>query len=258
MPMEKTDNMWIFKNHLGKQLEGIEDLHCSKEIKKQTKSALFREIVANPEYQKMRKEYLNEKKSENFSEIKSKEKVKIPQLESKNYKIDEWKSKQEKLVEWWKEYEISVKSERIDTKIKILKKEFAPGAYVMEYQDDGKTPDYLVGQQLFSRGAVVYFNIQHRLPTVDQYKALWVDGWPSPFLSKNTENRIRNKYRQRGKLITSGYGEYNSETIKNIHKSANYWLADCCRIHIQHGCVRLGGDWSRWTYLALSVRLIEE
>jgi|GEM_PF-2142402 len=57
-------------------------------------------------------------------------------------------------------------------KIKVLKKELAKGAYVREYQDDGKMPSHLVGEQLFNRKAVLNLKLQDRLPTYAQYQEM--------------------------------------------------------------------------------------
>lgn len=68
--MAKEKNLWEFKKNLWEELQGAEKLPWSEKIKKQYKSALFREIVTDHEYQQLRKEYLNEKRYE-----KSKEKL---------------------------------------------------------------------------------------------------------------------------------------------------------------------------------------
>ena len=59
--------MFIKKN-LGEELQGAEKIPWSEKIKKQYKTALFREIVADPEYQQLKNEYLNEKRSEKAKE----------------------------------------------------------------------------------------------------------------------------------------------------------------------------------------------
>ena len=68
--MAKAKTLWEFKKNLGEELQGAEEIPWSEKIKKQYKTALFREIVADPEYQQLKNEYLNEKRSE-----KSKEKL---------------------------------------------------------------------------------------------------------------------------------------------------------------------------------------
>ncbi|MEI8008857.1 MAG: hypothetical protein WCI00_05750 [bacterium] len=41
-----------------------------------------------------------------------------------------------------------------------------------EYQDDGKMPKHLVGEQLFNWKAVLSLGLQDRLPTYNQYKEM--------------------------------------------------------------------------------------
>lgn len=179
----KAKTLGEYKENLGEKLK---DLPGSENLKKEYKGKLFREIVADPEYKTLKAEYLNEKRSEAskekifqeaFSHAKkinsslieedfravligktekkeSKETMKKPQLESENHKIDQGKSKKEKLAEGWKEEERPAYINGSETKIKILKKELAPGAFVWEYQDDGKMPKHMVGEQLFNWKAV--------------------------------------------------------------------------------------------------------
>ncbi len=66
--MAKAKNLWEFKKNLWEQLQGTDKIPWSEKIKKQYKSALFREIVADPEYQQLKNEYLNEKRSEKAKE----------------------------------------------------------------------------------------------------------------------------------------------------------------------------------------------
>lgn len=100
-------------------------------------------------------EFFYAKKEGKTEKKESKEKMNMPQLESENHKIDQGKSKKEKLAEGWKEEERSAYINGSETKIKILKKELAPGAFVWEYQNDGKMPKHMVGEQLFNWKAVL-------------------------------------------------------------------------------------------------------
>lgn len=104
-----------------------------------------------------------------------KEKMKMPQLESENYRIDVWLSKKEKLAQWWKAEERPALVNWIETKIKVLKKELSKGAYVREYQDDGIIPNHLVGEQLFNWEAVLYLKLQDRLPLYSEYEKMWFE-----------------------------------------------------------------------------------
>jgi hypothetical protein len=99
----------------------------------------------------------------------SKEKMKTPELEAENHKIDRWLPRTKE--NWWKEEERPANGRGV--KIKILKKELAPGAFVREYQDDGIMPKHLVGEQLFNWKAVLSLGLEDRLPTYKQYQEMW-------------------------------------------------------------------------------------
>jgi hypothetical protein len=62
---DKAKTLGEYKENLGERLKNIPG---SEKIKTQYKSALFREIVTDPEYQQLKNEYLNEKRSESAKE----------------------------------------------------------------------------------------------------------------------------------------------------------------------------------------------
>ncbi len=82
----KAKNLWKFKDKPGEQLKGAENISWSEKIKKQYTSALFREIATDPEYQELRKEFLDAKKSKQekeklFKEMYAQAKTLHPALE---------------------------------------------------------------------------------------------------------------------------------------------------------------------------------
>ncbi len=137
-----------------REKQGTEDFKKHKEVRKADYKKireLVIERVGDPK--KMTKEDIQEAVDFFYGESsvkkESKEKMKTPELESENHKIDKWLYKKEKLAQWWKEEQRPAYINWSETKITVLKKELAPGAYVWEYQDNGKMPKHLVGEQLF-------------------------------------------------------------------------------------------------------------
>jgi hypothetical protein len=145
--------------------------------------------------------------------------MKTPQLETKNHKIDEWKSKKEKLAEWWKEEERPAYINGIETKIKILKKELAPGAFVREYQDDDKMPKYLVGEQLFNWKAVLNLGLQDRLPTWENMQAM---RWST---QEEKNNFLKNNFQKDWKNLFPGYWNPFYKKFFNIGERTACWLS---------------------------------
>lgn len=120
-------------------------------------------------------------------------------LESADYKID----KDHK--EGWKKAEREEflhKTDREKTKMMVLKKQFGnnQNAFVIEYTDDGKTPEKFIGKQKFTRDAIEeldqkYYNIKRRLPE-HKWKSLYQNSLVKNFekdLVKEWEETI--KYR---------------------------------------------------------------
>lgn len=66
--MTKTKILWEFKKNLGEDLQEVEKILWSEKLNEQYKKALFKEIIADPEYQQLKNEYLNEKRSEKEKE----------------------------------------------------------------------------------------------------------------------------------------------------------------------------------------------
>jgi len=172
---------------------------------------------------------LNKKMWNKEDKNESKEKMKTPELEKNNHKIDEWKYKKEKLAEWWKEEERHAYINGSETKIKILKKELAPGAFVREYQDDGKMPKHLIGEQLFNWKAVLSLGLQDRLPTWENMVAM---RWET---KEEKDNFLKNNFQKNWENLFPGCWGPSGEEFKGIGHRADYWLAD-------GGNVGLDGD----------------
>ena len=147
----------------------------------------------------------------------SKEKMKTPQLEAENYKIDKWKSKKEKLAEWWKEVERTAYIDGNETRIRVLKKELAPGAFVREYQDDGKMPAHLVGEQLFNCRAVLILGLHGRLPTWEDMVTMRWD---------NHQEFWKNNFQKDWKDLLSGSWDPDLEKFYGIGDRTSCWLSD--------------------------------
>lgn len=161
----------------------------------------------------------DELKKKVSSKKESKEKMKTPQLETKNHKIDEWKSKKEKLAEWWKEEERPVYIDGSETKIKVLKKELAPGAFVREYQDDGKMPKHLVGEQLFNWKAVLSLGLQDRLPSYEQMETMrW---W-----KENHGKFLENNFQKDWKNLFPGFWIPDDKGFDGVGERTDCWLSD--------------------------------
>jgi hypothetical protein len=146
--------------------------------------------------------------------------MKTPQLESENHKIDKWKSKKEKIAEWWKEEERPAYINGTETKIKVLKKELAPGAYVREYQDDGKMPKHLVGEQLFNWKAVLSLGLQDRLPTWENMVTM---RWET---KEEKDNFLKNNFQKNWNNLFPGYWNPNNKGFYGIGVRTDCWLSD--------------------------------
>lgn len=84
-------NIKEFKDNLGEDLKHLEKVPGSESLKKWYKKELFKEIVADPEYQTLKAEYLNEKRSEKakeklFQEAFSHAKKLNPSLTQENFR----------------------------------------------------------------------------------------------------------------------------------------------------------------------------
>ncbi|HRX64271.1 MAG TPA: hypothetical protein P5060_04155 [Candidatus Absconditabacterales bacterium] len=145
--------------------------------------------------------------------------MKTPQLETKNHKIDEGKSKKEKLAEGWKEEERPAYINGTETKIKILKKELAPGAFVREYQDDGKMPKHLVGEQLFNWKAVLNLGLQDRLSTWENTQSMRGE------TKEEKDGFLKNNFQKDGKNLFPGYWNPSYKKFSNIGKRTDFWLS---------------------------------
>ncbi|MCX6824339.1 MAG: hypothetical protein NT085_04385 [candidate division SR1 bacterium] len=145
----------------------------------------------------MNKLYKETKKELNFSE--------------KNYKIDVGKSKERKLANGWKEIEMTANIDGSDVRTKILYKKMNAGM-VGEYQDDGKIPKNLVGEQLFDRSAICYLGLDKKLPNKNQMSDL-----------------MKGKSANYTSLAAVSSGIYNPETItiEDVgSKISTTWLSD--------------------------------
>lgn len=189
----------------------------------------------------------------------SKEEAEIPELEMKNYRIDILLSQEEKLAWWWKEEESSAYINGVETKIKVLKKELAPGAYVWEYQNDGKIPSNLAGEQLFNWKAILALWLQNRLPTRGSISGLIKMQAQSPFDNFDVcYKNFKEKYFQ----TKCGYRRPDSKKFNGVGDNAEIWLAndqnengmsvwfynDYFNDH--------GGAW--WPEMCLPLRLLKE
>jgi len=150
----------------------------------------------------------------------SKETMEKPQLESENYKIDKWLTKKEKLDQWWKEEERLAYINGIKTNIKVLKKELTEGAFVREYQDDGKIPKHLVGEQLFNKVAVTYLDLWKKLPTREN---MVVMRWKT---KEERENFLKNNFQKDWKNLFPGFWDPDDKGFYGIGKRTGYWLSD--------------------------------
>lgn len=150
----------------------------------------------------------------------SKETMEKPQLESENYKIDKWLTKKEKLDQWWKEEERFAYINGIETNIKVLKKELTEGAFVREYQDDGKIPKHLVGEQLFNKVAVTYLDLWKKLPTREN---MVVMRWKT---KEERENFLKNNFQKDWKNLFPGFWDPDDKGFYGIGKRTGYWLSD--------------------------------
>lgn len=216
-----SKDLWAKRKDANEKIKRIQDnpdfLESHKnEAIKVVKDNLYKELDdarATEEYKdaKSKKQALRGKKKE------SKEAMKTPQLETKNHKIDEWKSKKEKLAEWWKEVEELAYINGTETRIKILKKELAPGAFVREYQDDGKMPKHLVGEQLFNWKAVLNLGLQDRLPTWENIQSM---EWET----KEKDDFLKNNFQKDWKDLFPGSWDPNYKEFLNIGKWTNCWL----------------------------------
>lgn len=150
----------------------------------------------------------------------SKETMEKPQLESENYKIDKWLTKKEKLDQWWKEEERLAYINGIETNIKVLKKELTEGTFVREYQDDGKIPKHLVGEQLFNKVAVTYLDLWKKLPTREN---MVVMRWKT---KEERENFLKNNFQKDWKNLFPGFWDPDDKGFYGIGKRTGYWLSD--------------------------------
>ncbi len=166
----------------------------------------------------MNEEY-GEKDEKKTEKEESKETMKKPELESDNYKIDQWKSKKEKLSEGWKEEERLAYINDSATNIKVLKKELAPGAFVWEYQDDGKMPKHLVGEQLFNWKAVLNLWLEKRLPTWENMKTMRGD------TEEENQNFLKNNFQKDGKKLFPGCWDPNEKEFYSIGARPGCWVA---------------------------------
>jgi len=154
----------------------------------------------------------------------------LPQLEAENHKIDKWKSKKEKLAEWWKEEEAPVllSGDGTETKIKVLKKQIGKGAFVREYQDDGKIPKQLVGEQFFNWKAILALWLKDRLPTFNgiselikmQAQNFW-DNFDVCYKSF-----LKNNFQKNWKNLIHGWWSSSIDAFYVDKGSAYCWLAD--------------------------------
>ena len=86
--MTKASNINGFKENLG---NSIKKIPWSEEVKQSYKRSLFREIVVHPDYQQLKKEYLDDKKTEKareklFYEVFSQEKESNPSLTEEEFR----------------------------------------------------------------------------------------------------------------------------------------------------------------------------
>jgi len=206
------------KEYLDSELGKAKNLLREKEFSPEAKQDLLKNLSEDEVslIQKNRRTEAVKKAKE------SKEKMKTPQLESENHKIDTWKSKKEKLAEWWKEEERPAYINWSKTKIKVLKKELAPGAYVREYQDDGKMPKHLVGEQLFNWKAVLSLGLQDRLPTYNQYKEMWF----SPNWWEEHKKAMNKNFKKWDNDLFPGCWDPDYELFYNFGDRTDCWLAD--------------------------------
>lgn len=170
-------------------------------------------------------------------------------LESENYKIDKWKSKEEKLAEWWREEECSADIYRHETKIKVLKKELSPGAFVREYQDDGEMPKYLVGEQLFNWNAVLILGLQDRLPTWQNMITM---------VGKTQQEKdtfLTNNFQKGRNTIFPGLWFPNDKAFSNIGKRIHCRLSDGNLVGIKENDMVYTKDTSEW---GSSLRLLKK
>lgn len=230
--------------------EQIASAPFSDEWKVKTTRSALKEVVKDPDYQEIRRKYLNEKRSESakeklfqeafahFKKLKpetreedframidgksekkeSKEKMNTPELESENHKIDQGKSKKEKLAEGWKEEERPAYINGSETKIKVLKKELAPGAFVWEYQDD--VPNHLRGEQLFNRKAVLSLWLEKQLPTWENMQTM---RWETV---EENQNFLKNNFQKDGKNLFPGGWDPDVEGFDGMGEWTGCWLAD--------------------------------
>ncbi|HRU50277.1 MAG TPA: hypothetical protein P5155_02115 [Candidatus Absconditabacterales bacterium] len=150
----------------------------------------------------------------------SKETMEKPQLESENYKIDKGLTKKEKLDQGWKEEERLAYINGIETNIKVLKKELTEGAFVREYQDDGKIPKHLVGEQLFNKVAVTYLDLWKKLPTRENMVVM------RGKTKEERENFLKNNFQKDGKNLFPGFWDPDDKGFYGIGKRTGYGLSD--------------------------------
>lgn len=151
------------------------------------------------------------------------EETEIPELETKNYRIDILLSQEQKLAWWWKEEESFLDINGKQTKIKILKKELAPGAYVWEYQNDGNIPSNVIGEQIFNWKAVLALWLQNKLPTRGSISELIKMQAQSPFDNFDVcYKNFKEKYFQ----TKCGYWHPDYKEFRAVGNRAEIWLAD--------------------------------
>jgi len=158
--------------------------------------------------------------------------IKKPQLESENHKIDTWLSKAEKLAQWWKEEEKTAYINGVEMTIKVLKKELAEGAFVREYQDDGKIPNHLIGEQLFNKAAVTYLDLWKKLPS---WQNMVTMRWKT---TKEQENFLKNNFQKDWENMFPGYWHPGGKKFVNIGERAGCWLSGGLNVKLNEDSMR--------------------
>ncbi len=222
---------------------GTDEYVDVKETKKQAKDLVKKiiELTGKSKEEAEKMVYGKQEKSE------SKEKMKTPELKSENHKIDKWLSKKEKLAQWWKEEERPAYINGTEMKIKVLKKELAKDAYVREYQDNGKMPSHLVGEQLFNRKAVLNLKLQDRLPTYSQYQEMW-------FWWENHEDIMDKNFKKWDNCLLFGFRDPNTEKFHNIGLRTDCRLADGTNVELHKDKMH---HYNNYPVFGFSLRLLK-
>lgn len=197
--------------HTEKRHELAEDIVAIRNLKsfsEEKKGELINELLRHKKITEMktRKDYA--------------ETMKAPKLEKENHKIDKGLSKKEKLAQWWKEEERRAYINGTKIKIKVLKKELAKGAFVREYQDDGKMPSHLIGEQLFNWKAVLNLWLQNKLPTWENMQTM---RWET---KEEKDNFLKNNFQKDWKNMFPACWHPDYKGFGNIGGRMDCWLLD--------------------------------